>query len=215
MSGFMSFVKHGGRRRASSEDGFELVTNLAKQYNMSIEDVRRKRQEFLECDSSNNGVLTHAEFIEALRKRCNVPADEPIPEDLLNSKLSKALSKADGKGLNFEEFLLWSSNTEYAEAMLVTDPEERHLRQLARENGIRLPDVERIKANFEAFDTDRSGLIDEEEFRQILLKLMRIKNPADISAQKFRRYWREVDCDLSGSVNFDEFLLWYINFFDT
>jgi len=43
---------------------------------------------------------------------------------------------------------------------------------------------------------------------------MKVKNPNDVSAKKMKRFWLEVDTDRSGEVNFEEFLLWYFNFFN-
>ena len=38
-----------------------------------------------------------------------------------------------------------------------------------------------------------------------------MKNPSDIPKERFNHYWREVDHDQSGEIDFEEFLVWYQN----
>lgn len=200
-------------RRASNPQAtaeFDMQMSLAKKHDLPVDTVRRKREEFLEYDSNKNGLITRDEFREILRVRCGLADDQDVPEHLsCNFFLKHGIGEID-----FEEFLLWSCNTEYCEEFLVTNPEERALRKLARTQGYCLPDVERIKKVFDAFDSDGSGVIEELEFKEIVLSLMKIKNPADVSEKKLKRYWREVDTDMTGDVGFDEFLVWYFNFFE-
>merc|ERR1711953_1499830 len=98
------------------------------------------------------------------------------------------------------------------EERLVCDPKERFLRQVARDNGLALPDVEKVKAVFDSFDADRSDAIDEEEFMNVICVLMKAKHPSDIGSKKLKRFWTEVDADGSGAINFVEFLIWYFRF---
>jgi len=95
----------------------------------------------------------------------------------------------------------------------VTDPKERQFRQLARDHGFCLPDVEKVKTVFDKFDQDGSGYIDEDEFRQALIQLWGVKDSSDLSKTKMRQYWVEVDADASGQIAFAEFVTWYLNVF--
>merc|ERR1712139_191511 len=101
-----------------------------------------------------------------------------------------------------------------SEEKMVPSKAERNIRALARETEMMLPDVEKVKCLFDEFDTDRSGEIEEEEFRHILYKMLKARDPTDVPMKRLKRYWREVDIDCSGSISFTEFLLWYKNNFN-
>lgn len=213
MSGFAAMfggLGHGGKK----DEHFEEVVSLARQYEMPVDVVHVKRIEFGEYDIHNAGTLTYSEFLEALRGRCGIAANEPLPEHLQTSKLLKDDEDASCQ-VTFEEFLFWSCLTEYSEAMLVTNPQERHIRQLARDHKLPLFDVEHIKDVFDSVNVSKTGIIDEDEFRLTLITLMRIENPNNISSKMVHRLWREVNCHMTPHITFDEFLLWYFKSFDT
>eukprot|EP00747_Dinoflagellata_sp_TGD_P099403 gnl/TRDRNA2_/TRDRNA2_167729_c3_seq1.p1 gnl/TRDRNA2_/TRDRNA2_167729_c3~~gnl/TRDRNA2_/TRDRNA2_167729_c3_seq1.p1 ORF type:complete len:782 (-),score=109.05 gnl/TRDRNA2_/TRDRNA2_167729_c3_seq1:183-2528(-) len=192
---------------------FDQCVNLAKKHNLDVAEVKKKRQEFDQTDVSQTGELSQEEFRGIVRKYCGFQPDDPVPEHLLTRYWTSVDADRSG-GIDFEEFLLWSVSMAYSEEILVPDAKERHLRSLARQHDLCLPDVERVKSVFDRFDNDKSGQIDEEEFRNVLLVLMHVKNPADVSDKKLKRYWREVDTDRSNEISFEEFLLWYFTNFD-
>jgi hypothetical protein len=73
--------------------------------------------------------------------------------------------------------------------------------------------VEKLKVTFDQFDTDGSGLIEYGEFRSMLAVLLRIADENDLSAARVHRFWREIDRDGSGAVDFLEFSAWYLKYF--
>lgn len=192
---------------------FDCVVSMAKKHNWAVDEVRLKLKEFESLDRSHDGLLSREEFEQVVRKRCNLPDSAPVPHQLL-APMWKLANQDKNDMVDFEEFLLWSQGTAYVEEVLVPNPSERRLRQVARDNDLVLLDVERIKVVFDQFDADGSGYIDEEEFKHVLIMLMKVKNPADVSEKKLKRYWREIDSDSSGEVNFEEFVLWYFRCFD-
>jgi len=191
---------------------FDISVEMARKHNLPVDDVKQKHAEFCLLDQSQHGVLSEEEFYSFVRQKCSIAPGDPIPAHLLNRHWTNLQSSDDGT-VSFEEYLLWGMTCSYAEEMLVTDLKERELRHVARKNGFLLPDVERIKVVFDRYDGDSSGNIDEGEFRDALFALMNVRNPSDVSQKKLQRYWREVDSDRSGSISFEEFLLWYFNFF--
>ncbi|OLQ14425.1 hypothetical protein AK812_SmicGene1449 [Symbiodinium microadriaticum] len=44
----------------------------------------------------------------------------------------------------------------------------------------------------------------------VIMQIMEVKDPRDISSQRLYRYWQEVDTDASGNVSFQEFLSWML-----
>ncbi|CAE7226782.1 unnamed protein product [Symbiodinium microadriaticum] len=63
---------------------------------------------------------------------------------------------------------------------------------------------------FDEFDTDGSDEISQSEFVYVIMQIMEVKDPRDISSQRLYRYWQEVDTDASGNVSFQEFLSWML-----
>jgi len=199
---------------ANGSTALDSPLDLAQKYGLPIEEVWQRQQEFTAFDSIGGcGVLTEDEFALLVRKRCNLSPTCEIPQHLLNRHRSSARD-VDSDIVTFEDYILWTVNTAYSEEMLVTDLAERKLREFARRHDFLLPDVEMIKEVFDRFDNLHEGVLDEKRFRLVLFQLLDVRNPSDISAKKMQRYWREVDRDRSGSVAFQEFLLWYLTFFD-
>merc|ERR1712019_142981 len=111
--------------------------------------------------------------------------------------------------VNFEDFVEWSISVSWTEEVQVKCVKEREVWRVAREQGMKLLDVERVKKMFDDFDTDGSGEIEEAEFRHIICKLWNVKDLSDVPIKQLQRFWRELDADGSGSVSFTEFLVWY------
>jgi hypothetical protein len=44
--------------------------------------------------------------------------------------------------------------------------------------------------------------------------LLRTRNPEKIQDKRLRFFWREIDRDSSGNVNFEHFCTWYLKYFD-
>jgi len=187
---------------------FDLCFALARQYGLSPGEVKERHRAFLELDLNNSGELCRSEFEEAIRHHCRIPVDEDIPEHLLQSCWAQADRNASGS-LDFEEYLLWSMSHEYAEEFIVVDPVQRGVRKVARDNNFNLVDVEGLKDVFDSFDVDKSGSIDEDEFRQCLFALLGASKPTDIPENRMKRYWQDIDTDKSGGVSLEEFVVWY------
>merc|ERR1712182_71370 len=67
---------------------------------------------------------------------------------------------------------------------------------------------------FQQFDEDGSGFIEFPEFVRLLHKLLKIPKTAELPANRLNMFWKEIDADGSGSVCADEFLTWFIRYFD-
>jgi len=195
-----------------STSEFDLCFRLARQYGLSPDQIKDRRKEFLELDLNNSGQLCRSEFEEAIRLRCKIPIDEDIPDHMLLRSWGLADRNESGS-LDFEEYLLWSMSQEYSEEWLVADASQRAIRKVAREYNYNLVDVEAVKEVFDKFDVDKSGSIDEEEFRKCIYTLLGASQPSDIPDNKMKRFWVEIDTDKNGDVSLEEFVLWYFKMF--
>ena len=60
-----------------------------------------------------------------------------------------------------------------------------------------------VRRRFEHFDVDGSNAIDYGEFSEMMAKLLRVKDPSDISEHRIKRWFKEADPDGSGEVSFE------------
>merc|ERR1711937_614958 len=102
--------------------------------------------------------------------------------------------------------------TQFCEASVLS-AEDRAFRDFARSKNIDLVSAEEIKFQFEKFDEDNSGMIEYEEFRQVVKSLLQAKSVNDIPDNRVRHFWNEVDADSSGTVSLEEFVLWFHQLF--
>eukprot|EP00928_Gymnodinium_smaydae_P033521 TRINITY_DN23994_c0_g1_i2.p1 TRINITY_DN23994_c0_g1~~TRINITY_DN23994_c0_g1_i2.p1 ORF type:complete len:151 (+),score=33.29 TRINITY_DN23994_c0_g1_i2:230-682(+) len=97
-----------------------------------------------------------------------------------------------------------ASPAEHAAHMLLND--------LAKQHDLRPETVDEIKRKFDSFDVDKSGCIDQNEFRSMLVVIFKAKSKNDISNERFQKWWQEMDKSTDGQVDFEEFLTWYVKY---
>jgi hypothetical protein len=91
---------------------------------------------------------------------------------------------------------------------------EKFCAGIAKDYGIPVSVVDKVRRRFECFDLDGSNAIDYDEFAEMLAKLMRAKDRSDISENRLQRWFKEADPDGSGEVSFEEFVVWYLKYFN-
>merc|ERR1711990_1035060 len=58
------------------------------------------------------------------------------------------------------------------------------------------------------------GLLEFNEFKVLLYRLMKIPAHLEMPQSRVKQFWAEIDIDGSGNVDFEEFLQWYMRYFD-
>jgi len=192
---------------------FEICVHTAEMYKVPLKVVQQSFNQFTALDADGNGYLSQDEFEAEIRMMMDVGPAEEIPEHLLNSQWAKIDRSKDNR-VDFNEYFLWTMQAGWKEEILVRDSNERQVRELSREYGINILDVERVRAFFDKYDEDKSGFIDKEEFRSIICACMKVSDRSAVSESMLNRYWSEADSDNSGEVDMPEFLCWYFRFFD-
>lgn len=94
---------------------------------------------------------------------------------------------------------------------LGVDSEAVQLRRLAKKYGLSILDVEDMHRLFSTFSitTDEGVLIRESQFVGMLLKLYGTDDLSEVPPQRLRFFWQQADQDGSGSIDFEEFIMWY------
>lgn len=138
----------------------------------------------------------------------------------MKNKIELSWKEADRNGngeVGFDEFAIWYSSWGFQQEMLLSPQKIRRgtlTRDFAKKYDIDIVDVDAVYTKFQQFDEDGSGFIEFPEFVRLLHKLLKIPKTAELPANRLNMFWKEIDADGSGSVCADEFLTWFIKYFD-
>jgi hypothetical protein len=89
-------------------------------------------------------------------------------------------------------------------------PDQDYLASLAKKYQVSAETITYIKSCFETVDMDKSGYVEFDEFKEVLLKMMRIPKGVDLPSSRLRQYWLEIDTSGDSRVEFEEFLRWWM-----
>mmetsp|Transcript_17202 Transcript_17202/g.37912 ORF Transcript_17202/g.37912 Transcript_17202/m.37912 type:complete len:782 (+) Transcript_17202:75-2420(+) len=78
-------------------------------------------------------------------------------------------------------------------------------KKLAQKYDLALKRVLEIRSGFSKSDRDGSGFVDKEEFRYVMGKVCR---GAEIRENQFDTWWKAVDRNNNGKIEFEEFMVW-------
>merc|ERR1712150_61368 len=161
----------------------------------------------------HTGTITTQSFADMLQNLSQAQNSCTLPEELLYNCFSMADSNGNGS-LDFEEFALWYSTCSFREELVCSD-EQIELRAIAKRQEIDLNEIGKYKKAFEGFDLDKDGLIDRDEFVHLLGSVLKLPSHLDIPASRVKQFWFEADNDSNGSISFEEFLIFYRQYFST
>lgn len=215
----MKSSKENTARPPSTELGRWELHQVARELQMSIDDVLLVKNVFDSFDEDRSGSLDITELGQAVTRLLQVQHRDPT----LSTERVKAMcewywwdggkSKDDAGTISFMEFLKWYSSNGFSEDLLLT-ASERWLRGLAKKYGQTPEYVEVIKRCFDLYDEDGSGTVEFQEFRLILHKVLRVPSHLELPPSRIQYFWTEIDTDGSGSVEFEEFISWWLRYFD-
>jgi hypothetical protein len=115
--------------------------------------------------------------------------------------------------MNLNEFLQWFSLIGFREELMLTQ-EQRLLRSCSRRYQIPIHFVDHAKQWFNHFDGNGDGTICYDEFKKVVQKLMKVPSHFELPESRLRYFWSETDHDVSGRIEFEEFLTWWLRHYD-
>lgn len=185
---------------------YQLCNQVSKTLLIPITEVKSCFDDFCTLDLDGSFSLSADEFERAVRKSCKITEDEPLPQNLA---LKYSQMDADGnRVVDFKEYVRWSQGASWSEQLLVRDERDREARKLARQHGIHLLDVERLRRVFDRHSSQTDRVITQDRFGHVIRSILKVTDPSDVPSSRLERYWREIDLDASGTVDFEEFVIW-------
>eukprot|EP00437_Effrenium_voratum_P005816 CAMPEP_0181430108 /NCGR_PEP_ID=MMETSP1110-20121109/17549_1 /TAXON_ID=174948 /ORGANISM="Symbiodinium sp., Strain CCMP421" /LENGTH=378 /DNA_ID=CAMNT_0023553405 /DNA_START=80 /DNA_END=1216 /DNA_ORIENTATION=- len=187
---------------------------LSRQLHLDFHEVKHAVQELRkEHAELANGGMELATFRDCVLRAFSVKA---INDRLLQDAYRQCKA-ADGP-VSPKRFLAW-----YRDHIFIfmhdqeNDPAKESADaltlELAKKHDCSCIELDKVKLQFDHFDTDKSGLIEYNEFESMMYTLLHCANKSDLPPNRIERFWHEVDLDGNGSVDFTEFTEWYLKYF--
>jgi len=114
---------------------------------------------------------------------------------------------------NFREFTNWYNTHAFLECFNLS-AEQMQIRSIGDRLGLSPVEMDNYKDLYHQFDTDHSGEIDMEEFRQLMHILMKVPRDEVIPESRVLTLWSECDTNGSGLIDLEEFVTFYLRHFD-
>ena len=155
---------------------------------LSVDEWYKKHQDkafdraFKEIDTDGSGLVDAIELGAALRAMGQKPTDEEV---------HTLIADADQSGTGSID------KTAFRKLMKSKLGRQRHKEKQEKAKAT----LETIRELFDEIDADKSGSLEEGEFKILLLKRMRIM----LTPREFKGLVKEIDLDQSGTIEFEEF----------
>eukprot|EP00026_Physarum_polycephalum_P016314 Phypoly_transcript_17194.p1 GENE.Phypoly_transcript_17194~~Phypoly_transcript_17194.p1 ORF type:complete len:257 (+),score=54.55 Phypoly_transcript_17194:84-773(+) len=197
-----------------------MATSPIKENTLTPQQEADIRKSFNKIDTDKNGSISKQE----LRALLDETLHRKITDKLFAAYLDlqfHATDKDFNKVIDFEEFKsLYAKiyiNPELPIALMPKDGSKSTLLETGanspkiqkQENVLTEADIAEARAAFDKFDKDKSGTIDRNELKELLLSSMNRKMAPGMVERFVDAQMQLADKDGSGAIDFDEFLAVY------
>jgi len=185
---------------------------LASKYRIDLMEAKSILLEFHKARRTPTGGIEYSDFKQLC---CNVFDDRSANEDIIEKIYRETEMESNA---TVDKFCQWyMMNLFSTAAMLSASPEkgasDRLVARIASDFNLPPNQLDNIKREFDKFDKDNSGYIDREEFDSVLRTMLKAKDSCDLSSERLTKFWKEIDADGNGQVDFTEFTHWYLKYF--
>eukprot|EP00928_Gymnodinium_smaydae_P055902 TRINITY_DN39370_c0_g1_i1.p1 TRINITY_DN39370_c0_g1~~TRINITY_DN39370_c0_g1_i1.p1 ORF type:complete len:369 (-),score=99.25 TRINITY_DN39370_c0_g1_i1:162-1268(-) len=192
------------------------VAMLVNKYRLDFHEVKDIVNAFESVKENSTGglPLTRSELETGLGKVFHVNGVKP---EIVDKVFQDTKSE---NGFLIEKFMEWYVLNMFTKVAALRGDERRVasdklVYDLAQKFEVSAVLIDKIKQKFDNFDGDSSGLIDYDEFKQMISKILNAKSADDISEGLVKKFFKEIDVDGSGEVDFSEFSEWYLKYFNS
>ncbi|CAL1143911.1 unnamed protein product [Cladocopium goreaui] len=152
--------------------------------------------------------LRRSDFENVLCELCSVGQVGELPIYFVSQVFRLADMTRSGD-LDLEEFISWYATFSFSEELLL-GKSTKSVRDVARRMGINLLDIERYKKVFDSYDTNKSGVLEIGEFRQLLNRLLKVPAGHHLPNSQVKSFWTMADRNGNGVIDFPEFCKFYL-----
>lgn len=189
-----------------------ICCQMALRYKLMRSEVRCIIQEFMKAPRNEVGGLQQEHFDVAMEKIFEVPK--------INKVVSKSAYVAANieKEINIEKFLMWYVQNMFTQISALTADKAMAdsnalAYRLAEKHQVTNATIDKIKTKFDLYDLDRSGKIDFSEFQAMFCVILKVRDVDDLNPERMKRFWSQIDHNLDGGIDFEEFVNWYLKSF--
>eukprot|EP00811_Abedinium_folium_P005760 NODE_15300_length_1057_cov_10.812903.p1 GENE.NODE_15300_length_1057_cov_10.812903~~NODE_15300_length_1057_cov_10.812903.p1 ORF type:complete len:272 (+),score=61.60 NODE_15300_length_1057_cov_10.812903:93-818(+) len=197
---------YGTTGKCENKISIREISRLIRQLCMSVSEAMKVKELFDLHDGSGDGLLRLHEFeaaiIQLLKQQCQ--------ED--NAGTAEDYWWDSGRHeMTFADLLKWMSTNGFHEALLLT-ASQKQIRHFARAYNTSPDLVEKVQKIFDIYDADHSGSVTIDGFQKVLEMALNMAPKQKLPQSRVHFFWNEIDPDQSGTVTFEEFLVWWLKF---
>jgi len=215
-----------------SARGFTCLATLALRWKIPLDTVKASSELFKEHAVMpskkratkdvfcilKEGVLHVDELKMVLCDMTECESLDELPEHAVQQMLQTTTQTSDGS-LDFEAFATWYHQRSFCEHCCLSK-RERKGRDVAHQLGMPVAEAEHCKKLFDKFDVDGNGHLSYPEFRDFVNSLIGHRSADsrkqhDLPESRVQHFWKLCDLNGNGSVEFQEFAIFYKQHFDT
>jgi len=187
---------------------------LARKHRLELHEVKHILNQFCSAELVA-GHISLGEFGRILRNIFHAKDMDPLVVKSAYRASSRELGHVD-----MDMFLLWYVQNMFTAVNSLNadksrDESDSLVYSLSKEFNVDAVTIDTIKRSFDKFDVDGSQEIDLDEFKEMLKSMLRAANIGDLSEERVMGWWREIDKDGSGGVDFSEYCEWYLKYFNS
>lgn len=165
-------------------------------------------------DILRDGTLSKEEMIVLVEGLSCIAGPEDDDRAAMADMIMGHIDRNGDGSVDFHEFAEWYHDRGFEEYMNL-DKREIELRRAGEKLGLNVAEMEHYKKEFERFDTDGSGEIELDEFRELLNVLLKVPaNGEKIPESRVQSFWRICDLDGNGSLDLVEFVTFWLKHFE-
>jgi len=184
---------------------------LARKHRLEMNEVRMILKAFRTARQEGGGVVDKAAFGRML---CQIFRLDSMKESIVSAAF---LASGGEKGVSVDAILSWYVQNMFESVTALnanpdTTKSEKLIYNLSRHFSVSAVVVDKIKQQFDRFDTDASGEIEFDEFTEMIATMMNVKNNSDLSESRLKKFWQESSGG-SGTIDFAAYTEWYLKYF--